>query len=47
MREMGWSWEDLMATPAVVVQEISFRLSEQIHWTSVKSRLEQEGVSDA
>lgn len=44
MREMGWSWADLLEAPAVVVEEIAFRISEQIHWISTKKRLDEEGA---
>lgn len=35
MREMGWSWDDLLNTPFPVLEEIAERLSAINHWERV------------
>lgn len=32
MREFGWSWQDLCAAPADLVDELSHRLAAENHW---------------
>jgi hypothetical protein len=39
MREMGWSWRDLMDAPFDFVQEVAIRLAAEGHWTSEKRKL--------
>lgn len=38
MREMGWSWQDLMDAPAPLVDELAWRLQAKNHWTAVRAR---------
>lgn len=32
MREFGWSWQDLCAAPADLVDELAHRLTAENHW---------------
>jgi hypothetical protein len=32
MQEMGWSWPDLCAAPADLVEEVLYRMDRQAHW---------------
>lgn len=38
MREYGWSWPDLCAAPADLVEEIAMRLTAEQHWMAERSR---------
>jgi hypothetical protein len=42
MKEMGWSWQDLMSTPVPVVEEIALRLRSQEHWMQIKLEREKQ-----
>lgn len=39
MREMGWSWRELLDTPAGVVDEIAERIEQQEYWTAKREKL--------
>jgi hypothetical protein len=41
MREMGWSWADLMATPGPVVAELRERLQLQVRWERQRRKLDE------
>ena len=36
MREMHWSWGDVMSAPADLVEEITERIEAQAHWSAEK-----------
>jgi hypothetical protein len=36
MREYHWSWTDIMAAPADLIQEIGSRLGAEFHWQQEK-----------
>lgn len=38
MREYGWSWPDLCAAPADLVEEVAMRLTAEQHWQAERSR---------
>ena len=38
MREYGWSWPDLCAAPADLVEEIAMRLTAEQHWQAERSK---------
>lgn len=42
MREMGWSWSDLMTTPAAVVDELVLRLSAENTYTEKRRKLDRQ-----
>lgn len=42
MREMGWSWRELMETPFDLVQEIVIRLGAETHWREQKRQMDSE-----
>ncbi len=37
MRDMHWSWGDLMAAPADLVEEVIERTRAQAHWSAQKA----------
>ena len=38
MREFGWSWQDLCAAPADLVDELSIRVAAENHWTAQRRK---------
>ena len=38
MREFGWSWQDLCAAPADLVDELAHRLTAEHHWTAERRK---------
>lgn len=42
MREMGWSWADLQATPAALVDELILRLNAEHLYTEKRRKLDQQ-----
>jgi hypothetical protein len=38
MREFGWSWNDLCAAPADLVDELAHRLTAENHWRAERSK---------
>ena len=38
MREFGWSWQDLCAAPADLVDELAHRLTAENHWRAERSK---------
>jgi hypothetical protein len=42
MRHMGWSWADLCAAPADLVEEIATRLAAETHWATERERMDEE-----
>jgi len=41
MREMHWSWQDVMSAPADLVEEITERIAAQAHWAHEKSEFDR------
>ena len=41
MREMHWSWADVLETPFDLVEEIVERLSAEAHWEKERRRQEE------
>ena len=41
MREMHWSWQDVMSAPADLVEEITERIEAQAHWTREKAEFDR------
>lgn len=37
MREMHWSWQDVMSAPTDLVEEIIARIEAQARWTAEKA----------
>lgn len=42
MRYMGWSWQDLMAAPADMIEEVAFRMYQEDKWQTEQRKLEAE-----
>jgi len=40
MQEMHWSWPDLCAAPADLVEEILHRMDRRAHWQHERERLD-------
>lgn len=40
MQEMGWSWPDLCAAPADLVEEIAYRMERRLHWQEQREKLD-------
>jgi len=38
MREYGWSWQDLQEAPADLVEEITWRMTAEQHWTAERNK---------
>ena len=43
MKHMGWSYSDLMNTPADLVEEIGLRLDAEARWRKEKERQSENG----
>lgn len=41
MREMHWSWLDVMSAPADLVEEITERMQAQAHWAHEKAEFDR------
>ena len=41
MQEMSWSWPDLCAAPADLVEEILHRMNMQMHWQHERDKLDE------
>lgn len=41
MREFGWSWSDIMATPADLVEEVCTRLQAELEFADEKRRRDE------
>ncbi len=41
MRDMHWSWSDLMGAPADLVEEVIERIRAQAHWSAEKAELDR------
>jgi hypothetical protein len=41
MREMTWSWSDLLEAPADLVEEILYRMDRTVHWTQERAKLDE------
>lgn len=42
IEETGWSWQELQAAPADLVEEILVRRDRRMHWESERNRLDSE-----
>lgn len=42
MERMGWSWPDLCAAPADLVDEIAVRIDAERHWTAERARMDEQ-----
>lgn len=42
MEKFGWSWADLCAAPADLVEEIATRTLAERHWTAEKAQLDEQ-----
>lgn len=42
MERMGWSWPDLCAAPADLVDEIAIRTQAEQHWTAERTRMDDQ-----
>ena len=41
MRAMGWSWRELMDTPADLVREVEWRLVAEAKWSEERRRMDK------
>lgn len=41
LREMHWSWADLMSAPADLVEEITERIRAQAYWSAEKAEFDR------
>ena len=41
MQEMGWSWYDLCAAPADLIEEIEVRMGRRAHWQNERAKLDK------
>ena len=41
MQEMAWSWPDLCAAPADLVEEILHRMNRTAHWQNERAKLDK------
>jgi hypothetical protein len=41
-QEMGWSWSDLLQTPADFVEEIAERVAARNRWTEEKRKQDKD-----
>jgi len=42
MKEMGWSYADLVATPFVMLEEIQMRLEFRDRWNRIKQQNDKQ-----
>lgn len=42
MERMGWSWPDLCAAPADLVDELATRIEAELHWTAERRKLDEQ-----
>ena len=42
MERMGWSWPDMCAAPADLVDEIATRMQAEAHWTAERGQLDRQ-----
>ena len=41
MQEMAWSWSDLCAAPADLVEEVIYRMDRQAHWQAERAKMDK------
>lgn len=42
IEETGWSWQELLAAPADLVEEILVRRGARLHWERERARLDEQ-----
>lgn len=42
MKEMSWSWSDLCAAPADLVEEVLHRMNRSEHWERERARMDKQ-----
>ena len=40
MKEMHWSWADLISAPADLVEEVAYRMTQESRWQAEKRKLD-------